>query len=197
MCNIALAVTTDDLTIAFAKILHKYPFQTSPLLNFEIHLSDESHLNGQQGTLALPTENAGVTSLHAHGDAGIVVKGRPVLISRSTQAIHKSRIERLNNIPWRDPIQLRGEQERLLRKDQSFQLLRYSFGRFLRDGSFSSRLSPRGTASVIYDQERRQLRFTFMPQLNTYDDPFGDDIDWELMGTQPSPRLIRFRISQH
>jgi RNA-dependent RNA polymerase len=177
--NIALAVTVDDLTITFAKILHKPPFQTSPLLNFEIHLSDESHPNGQEGTLALPTEDAGVTFLCAHGGAGIVVKGRPVLISRSTRAIHGSRIERLNNTPWCDPIQLREKQERLLRGDRSFQLLRYSFGRFLRDGSFSSRVSPPGTASVIYNRERRELRFMFNPQINTYDDPFGNDIDWE------------------
>jgi RNA-dependent RNA polymerase len=171
--NIALAVTTDDLTIAFAEILHKSPFQTSPLLNFEIHLSDESHPNGQQGTLALPTEDAGVTFLRAHGGAGIVVKGRPILISRSTQAIHKSRIERLKNIPWRDPIQLRQEQERLLRRKQSFQLLRYSFGSFLRDGSFSSQVSPPGTARVICDAENRQVRFTFEPQQTTHNDPFG------------------------
>lgn len=179
LCNIALAVTTDDLTIAFAKILHNPPFQASPLLNFEIHLSDESHLNGQQGILTLPTEDVGVTFLRAHGGVGIVVKGRPILISKSTRAIHKSRIERLNNTPWRDPIQLREEQERLLSIHQSFQLLRYSFGRFLRDGSFSSQVSPRGTASIVCDQERRQLRFMFMPQLNTSNDPFGNDIDWE------------------
>ncbi|KAG1856675.1 RdRP-domain-containing protein [Suillus subalutaceus] len=175
--NIALAVTTDDLTNAFAKILHKPPFQTGPLLNFEIHLSDESHPNGQQGTLTLPTEDAGVTFLRAHGGAGIVVKGRPVLISRSTQAIHEFRIERLNNVPWRDPIQLREEQERLLRRNQSFQLLRYSFGRFCRDGSFSSQVSPPGTAHVICDTEPRQIRFTFEPRQksqNTNDNLFGE-----------------------
>ncbi|KAG2348348.1 RdRP-domain-containing protein [Suillus weaverae] len=176
--NIPLAVTTDDLTIAFAKILHKPPFQTSPLLNFEIHLSDELHPNGQQGTLALPTEGAGVTFLRAHGGAGIVVKGRPILISRSTQAIHESRIERLNNVPWRDPIQLREERERLLRRNQSFQLLRYSFGRFLRDGSFSSQVSPPGTARVICDLELRQVRFTFERRQNTYKDPLGIGLDF-------------------
>ncbi|KIK37017.1 hypothetical protein CY34DRAFT_26176 [Suillus luteus UH-Slu-Lm8-n1] len=172
--NIALAVTTDDLTIAFAEILHKPPFQTSPLLNFEIHLSDESHPNGQQGTLALPAEDAGVTFLRAHGGAGIVVKGRPILISRSTQAIHESRIERLNNAPWRDPIQLRQQQERHLRKkrNQSFQLLRYSFGSFLRDGSFSSQVSPPGTACVICDTENRQVRFTVEPQRTTHNQTF-------------------------
>ncbi|KAG2157651.1 RdRP-domain-containing protein [Suillus bovinus] len=170
--NISLAVTTDDLTIAFAEILHKPPFHTSPLLNFEIHLSDESYPNGQQGTLALPTEDAGVTLLRAHGGGGIVVKGRPILISRSTQAIHKSRIERLNNVPWRDPIQL-------LRRNQSFQLLRYSFGRFLRDESFSSQVSPPGTARVICDLEHRQVRFTFQPQQNTnvHNDPLGINLD--------------------
>ncbi|KAG1720815.1 RdRP-domain-containing protein [Suillus occidentalis] len=139
LCNIALAVTTDDLTIAFAEILHKPPFQTSPLLNFEIHLSDESHPNGQQGTLALPTEDAGVTFLRAHG--------RPILISRSTQAIHESRIERLNNAPWR----ISGERETSL---SSFCC---SFGCFLRDGSFSS--------------QNRQVRFTVEPQRTTHKDP--------------------------
>ncbi|KAG2139006.1 RdRP-domain-containing protein [Suillus clintonianus] len=182
--NIALAVTTDDLTIAFAEILHKPPFQTNPLLNFEIHLSDESQPNGQQGTLALPTEDAGVTLLRAHGDAGIVIKGRPILLSRSTQVIHEARIQRLNNVPWCDPIQLRKEQERLFRRHGSFQLLRYSFGRFLRDGSFSSRVSPPGTASIICDLERRQLRFTFRPQLNQYDD--DDYIDWEEIAGYPT-----------
>lgn len=171
--NIALAVTTDDLTIAFAEILHKPPFQTNPLLNFEVHLSDESHPNGQQGTLALPTEDAGVTFMRAHGGAGIVVKGRPILISRGTQAIHESRIERLKNAPWRDPIQLRQQQERHLRRrrNQSFQLLRYSFGCFLRDGSFSSQVSPPGTACVICDTENRQVRFTFEPQQTTRNSP--------------------------
>ncbi|KAG1819741.1 RdRP-domain-containing protein [Suillus subaureus] len=172
--NIALAVTTDDLTIEFAKILHKPPFQTSSLMNFEIHLSDESHPDGQQGTLTLPTKDAGATLLRAHGGARIVVKGRPVLISKSTQAIHESRIERLNSVPWRDPIQLREEQERLLRRNQSFQLLRYSFGRFLRDGSFASRVSPLGTAKVICDPEPRQIRFTFEPRQNTSNDLFVD-----------------------
>ncbi|KAG0706502.1 RdRP-domain-containing protein [Suillus ampliporus] len=176
MRNIALAVTADDLTIEFAKILHKPPFPTSPLLNFEIHISDESNPNGQQGTLALPTEDAGATLLRAHGDAGIVVKGRPILLSRSTQAIHATRIQRLSDIPWCDPIQLRMEQERLLRRNKSFELLRYSFGRFLRDGSFSSQVSPHGTARVSCDLERRQVFFTFHPQLNTHDD---DTYDWE------------------
>ncbi|KAG1835528.1 RdRP-domain-containing protein [Suillus variegatus] len=174
--NIPLAVTTEDLTIAFANILHKPPFQTSPLLNFEIHFSDESHPNGQQGTLTLPTEDAGVTFLRAHGVTGIVVKGRPILISRSTQAIHESRIERLNTVPWRDPMQLREEQERLLRRNKSFQLLRYSFGRFLQDGSFSSQVSLPGTANVNCDLEHRQVRFTFEPQQNTYNNPSGIDL---------------------
>lgn len=125
--------------------------------------------------------------MRAHGGAGIVVKGRPILISRSTQAIHESRIERLKNSPWRDPMQLREEQERLLKRGhRSFPLLRYSFGRFLRDGSFSSRVSPPGAAGVNLDQERRQLCFTFEPQINTCDDFSDGGIDWEEILGYPS-----------
>lgn len=70
----------------------------------------------------------------------------------------------------------------------SFDLLRYSFGRFLRDGSFSSRVSTPGTAKVSCDLERREVRLTFHPQLPTSDeddDPFGFSIDWEeILGYQ-------------
>src|SRR6267154_4604201 len=103
MRNIAFAVNQDDLTIAFAKILHKPPFPSSPLLNFEIQIFWKSHPNGKRGILALPTEDAGKTLLRAYGDAGIVVKGRQILLSSSTQAIHKARINRLNTVPWCDP----------------------------------------------------------------------------------------------
>ncbi|KAG1748832.1 RdRP-domain-containing protein [Suillus paluster] len=182
MRNIPLAVTTDDLTIEFAKIIHNPPFPTNPVLNFEIHISDGSRPNGQQGTLTLPTEDAGIALLRAHGGAGIVVKGRPILLSRSTRAIHEARIKKLNDVPWCDPIQLREKHERLLYRNKSFRLARYSFGRFLRDGSFSSHVSPAGVANVFCDLERRQVRFTFHPQLNTNDDD-DDFIDWqEIMG---------------
>ncbi|KAG1736860.1 RdRP-domain-containing protein [Suillus paluster] len=182
MRNIPLAVTTDDLTIEFAKIIHNPPFPTNPLLNFEIYISDGSHPNGQQGTLTLPMEDAGVALLRVHGGAGIVVKGRPILLSRSTQAIHEVRIKRLNDVPWCNPIQLREKLERLLYRNKSLHLPHYSFGRFLRDGSFSSQVSPAGLAYVFCDLERRQVCFTFKPQLNTYEH-LDDYVDWaEVMG---------------
>lgn len=76
-----------------------------------------------------------------------------------------------------------------------FDLLRYSFGRFLRDGSFSSRVSPPGIAKVSCDLERRQIRLTFNPQSPTAEyteDPFGiedsfcDSIDWEELLEYPT-----------
>ncbi|KAJ8589866.1 RdRP-domain-containing protein [Rhizopogon salebrosus TDB-379] len=42
---------------------------------------------------------------------------------------------------------------------KSFNLLRYSFGRFLRDGSFSSQLSAPGSARISCDLERRLVHF--------------------------------------
>ncbi|KAG0706495.1 RdRP-domain-containing protein [Suillus ampliporus] len=126
-----MEISMRNIALAFANILHKPPFPTN-----------ESHPNGQQGTLALPTEDAG---------SGIV-------------AIHEARIKRLND--------LREKHEWLLYRNKSFHLPRYSFGRFLRDGSFSSQFSPAGLAHV---------HFTFKPRLNTYEN--DDYIDWEeIMG---------------
>jgi RNA-dependent RNA polymerase len=179
--NIALAVTTDDLTIEFAKILHNPPFPSCPLLNFEIRiLSDESRSNGRRGILTLPTEDVGIILLRAYGGVGIVVGGRQILLRRSTQAINMAQVKRLNDVPWRDPIQLRGEREMLLGANKPFDLLSYSFGRFLRDGSFASQLSLPGTANVFCDLERRQVRFTFWPQEPVDEDELGLD---ELMGS--------------
>ena len=162
MRNIAFAVTPDDLTIEFAKILHKPPFSTSTLLNFEVHIFRNHHPKGKQGILALPTEDAGNTLLRAYGDAGIAVKGRKILLSKSTREIHVARINRINTNPWRDPVKLRKEKEKLLEQSRPFQLLRYSFGRFRSDGHFSAEVSLPGVARVSCDLDRRQVRFTLM-----------------------------------
>lgn len=38
----------------------------------------------------------------------------------------------------------------------------------------------------------------FNPQINTYDDLFGNDIDWEeILGYPTVTAAIRLRISQH
>lgn len=171
MRNIAFAVTEEDLTLEFAKILHKPPFPSIPLLNFEPHIFYKSHPNGKRGILALPTVDSGITLLRAYGDTGIIVKGRQILLSRSTQSINNARIMRLNTVPWVDPVKLREEKERLLQQSRPFQLLRYSFGRFNRDGSFSSEFSLPGDANVACDMERRQVRFTVTPH-NDSDDLF-------------------------
>ncbi|KAG0699740.1 RdRP-domain-containing protein [Suillus ampliporus] len=146
--NIAFAVTQEDLTIEFAKTLHKPPFPSSPLLNFEVHIFYKKHPNGKRGILALPTVDSGNTLLRAYGDAGIVVKGRQILLSKSTQPINKARVERLNTVPWNDPASPTIE---------AFSASsRYSFGRFLRDGSFSSEFTLPGISDVSCDLERRQ-----------------------------------------
>ncbi|KAG1828633.1 RdRP-domain-containing protein [Suillus variegatus] len=170
--NIAFAVTQEDLTLEFAKILHKPPFPTSPPLNFEFQLFYKSHPNGKRGILALPTEDSGITLLRAYGDVGIAVKGRQILLSKSTQSINNARIMRLNTVPWVDPVKLREEKERLLQQSRPFPLLCYSFGRFDRDGSFSSEFALPGVANVSCDLERRQVRFTVTP----HDD--SDDLFW-------------------
>ncbi|KAG1810038.1 RdRP-domain-containing protein [Suillus plorans] len=170
--NIAFAVTQEDLTLEFAKILHKPPFPTSPPLNFECQLFYKSHPNGKRGILALPTEDSGITLLRAYGDVGIAVKGRQILLSKSTQSINNARIMRLNTVPWVDPVKLREEKERLLQQSRPFPLLCYSFGRFNRDGSFSSEFALPGVANVSCDLERRQVRFTVTP----HDD--SDDLFW-------------------
>ncbi|KAG1908506.1 RdRP-domain-containing protein [Suillus fuscotomentosus] len=170
--NIAFAVTQEDLTLEFAKILHKPPFSTSPPLNFEFQLFYKSHPNGKRGILALPTEDSGITLLRAYGDVGIAVKGRQILLSKSTQSINNARIMRLNTVPWVDPVKLREEKERLLQQSRPFPLLCYSFGRFNRDSSFSSEFALPGLANVSCDLERRQVRFTVTP----HDD--SDDLFW-------------------
>ncbi|KAG2109648.1 RdRP-domain-containing protein [Suillus discolor] len=170
--NIAFAVTQEDLTLEFAKILHKPPFPTSLPLNFDIQLFYKSHPNGKRGILALPTEDSGITLLRAYGDVGIAVKGRQILLSKSTQSINNARIMRLNTVPWVDPVKLREEKERLLQQSRPFPLLSYSFGRFNRDGSFSSEFALPGVANVSCDLERRQVRFTVTP----HDD--NDDLFW-------------------
>ncbi|KAG1757987.1 RdRP-domain-containing protein [Suillus lakei] len=169
--NIAFAVTQEDLTLEFAKILHKPPFPLDPLLNFEIQIFYKAHPNGKRGILALPTVDSGNSLLRAYGDTGIVVKGRQILLSKSTQSINKARIQRLNTIPWVDPVKLREEKERLLQQSRPFQLLRYSFGRFNRDDSFSSEFNLPGIADVSCDLERRQVRFTVRPD-DESDNPY-------------------------
>ncbi|OAX30942.1 hypothetical protein K503DRAFT_806537, partial [Rhizopogon vinicolor AM-OR11-026] len=158
--NIAFAVTPEDLTIEFAKILHKPPFPTNTLLNFEVQIFYKQHPNGKRGVLALPTVDAGLTLLRAYGDTGIAVKGRIIFLNKSTQAINMARINRLNTVPWSDPVKLREEKERLLEQSRPFQLLRYSFGRFSGDGHFSSEVCLPGVALVSCDLDRRQVHFT-------------------------------------
>ncbi|KAG2160156.1 RdRP-domain-containing protein [Suillus bovinus] len=170
MRNIAFAVTQEDLTLEFAKILHKPPFPTDSPLNFEVQLFYKTHPNGKRGILALPTTDSGISLLRAYGDAGIVVKGRQILLNKSTQSINNARIMRLNTVPWVDPVKLREEKERLLQQSRPFPLLRYSFGRFNRDNSFSSEFSLPGVPNVSCDLERRQVRFTVTP----HEDDSGD-----------------------
>src|SRR6267154_2849047 len=119
--NIAFAITPDDLTIEFAKILHKPPFPSSPLLNFEIDVLNGSHSNGRRGILALPTEDAGNTLLRIYGGTGIVVNGRQLLLGKKTPVIHRARVKRLNDVPWCDPVKLREEKERLLERNKHFE----------------------------------------------------------------------------
>lgn len=179
MRNIAFAVTEEDLKVEFAKILHKPPFPSVPLLNFEFQIFYKTHPNGRRGILALPTVESGITLLRAYGDTGIVVKGRQILINKSTQSINNARIMRLNSNPWVDPVKLREEKERLLQQSRPFQLLRYSFGRFNRDGSFSSEFSLPGDANVACDLERRQVRFTVTPHDDS-GDPFWNSMQMSI-----------------
>jgi hypothetical protein len=59
----------------------------------------------------------------------------------------------------------------------SFVLLRYSFGRFLCDGSFSSQLSAPGSARISCDLERRLVHFVLDPSLS-YTEP---SLDYEII----------------
>jgi RNA-dependent RNA polymerase len=82
MCNIAFTVTREELTIEFAKILHKPPFSTSTLLNFEVHIFHKQHPKGKQGILTLPTYDAGRSLLRDY-NARITVKGRTIFLCKS------------------------------------------------------------------------------------------------------------------
>ena len=160
MRNIAFAVNEDDLIKEFAKILHNPPFSSGTLLNFEVDIFRKQSSKGKQGILALPTEDAGRKFLRAYG-GGISVKRRNILFTQSNRGpMEPARINRLNTVPWRDPIALREERERLAGQSKPFQLLRYSFGRFGRDGSFSSEVSLPGVAQVSCNLDRRQVHFT-------------------------------------
>ncbi|KAL6303669.1 RdRP-domain-containing protein [Sparassis latifolia] len=165
MRDIAFATSQQDLKVEFSKVLHNPPFPSQPPLNFEVDIFKRNpNWRGKCGILALPTEEAGKIFLRTYGSAGIIVNHRRIYFKVSTKEINRARIQMLNSNPWRDPLQLQQEKDRRIQESKPFPLVRYAFGRFLPDGSFSAEIFLPGTASIsCQGVDRRQVRFEFRP----------------------------------
>lgn len=175
MRGVALAATEDDVKIELAKILHKPPFPLEPLLNFDVTLFKKYDTRGKVGILTLPTATAGRIFLRSYGTTGVRIKGPTVSFGPSNRPLNEEKIAILNSRPWRDPQQLRLEQELRIHEGRPYDLKSYAFGRFLDDGSFSSEFVAEGSADIACDLERRQVRFTLRKQSqgsNSGDDDF-------------------------
>ncbi|KAI6045194.1 RdRP-domain-containing protein [Pisolithus marmoratus] len=141
MSRVALAAKPDDIKIELAKILHKPPVPRQP-----------SELR------------SGEIFLRLHGVSGVTVKGGRILFKHSTKPITPEQIAQLNSTPWKDPLELRKERERMMQKGRPYRLSQFAFGRFLADGKFAAERSAEGDAEVACDLERRQVRLTLRKQ---------------------------------
>jgi len=180
MRHVALAANVDDLKIAFADVLHKPPFPLNPPLNFDLYFFAKYNPRlGKVGILNLPTAEAGAIFLNAYGASGVVVKGRPIYFKPSIKPINQAKVAQLNSTPWKDPLELQRERERLISEGRPHVLTQFAFGRFLADGKFISECTAEGDAEVACEMERREVRLTLRKQ-QRHSHP-GDDMISMLM----------------
>jgi len=164
MSGVPYVATEDYVKVELAKLLHKAPFPRDPPLNFEVNLFRKHTKRGKVGILTLPSEKAGRMFLHAYGNRdGVKMKGRKVEFSLNQRPLDEERVAILNSRPWRDPQQLRMEKEQHIREGKPYPLKSYAFGRFA-DRLFSSECVAEGSAAIVCDLERRQVRFTLRQQ---------------------------------
>ncbi|KAH7930596.1 RdRP-domain-containing protein [Leucogyrophana mollusca] len=159
MNNIAYPASELDITVALASILHKPPFPVDPL-NFQVQLFTRNGKSRGIGKLTLPTREAGDAFLRSYGYSGISVKGRVIRFSLSNRPVDESIVRILNTTRWQDPLILERKKKRLAEESQPIELLSYAFGRFRRDGSFSSEVQVQGNAQIACDLDTRQVRFS-------------------------------------
>ncbi|KAJ7456436.1 RdRP-domain-containing protein [Mycena latifolia] len=189
MRNIAFSVNEVELKAALAQKLHRPPFSTDTPINFHVNLfraarSSRGTTHGGKGILTVPTTEIGENFLTIYG-SGLVVGNRPVLFSPSTRAVNQGLVEMVRTTPWRDPETLREEKERRARLSGAIKLLRFSFGRFCRDGVFSAEASYPG--KVACNVESRRIEITHnehddaKPALDSNDSdesPPSDPTEW-------------------
>ena len=179
MTHVAMAANVDDLKIAFANILHKPPFLLDPPLNFDVFLFGRyDPRRGKSGILNLPTAEAGAIFLNAYGSSGVIVKGRPIHFQPSKNPVSGARVAQLISTPWKDPLELQRERERLISEGRPHALTQFAFGRFLADGKFISECTAEGDAEVACDMERREVRLTVRKQ-RRHSRSEGEDIPSE------------------
>jgi hypothetical protein len=161
MRNIAFSASDTDIRLALALKLHSPPFPLDPPTNFDIDLF-KSKQGKPIGLLTLPTNELGNIFLRTYGQTGISVQYRTIYFSLSNKQ-RDGHIEKVRASAWEDPRILQEQKKRMAEISEPISLLRFSFGCFCRDGSFSAEINTSGTSTVVCNTEPRQVRLEVTP----------------------------------
>ncbi|KAF9078332.1 RNA dependent RNA polymerase-domain-containing protein [Rhodocollybia butyracea] len=149
--NIPLNIVKEDLLIQFHHIIHRPPFSTDPLLNFDVFLPRVQR--NSQGT---PNKRWAILTLPSINDGYLFLTGRLLNAKKSrNQKPRETTLARIRGEPWQDPEAIKQERKREAEASVSTVALNMSFGRVRRDGTFTIEYSFMG--KIHCDLSKRRL----------------------------------------
>ncbi|KAJ3850837.1 RdRP-domain-containing protein [Lentinula lateritia] len=155
--NIPAFVDKEALLIEFHRIIHRAPFVTDPVLNFDLFLLKPRN-NKASGILTLPTQSDGHLFLAVYPSSPIRIAGTTIICQRGRKPPRETTLNRIRGQAWQDPKLIIQEKEREKEASVSTPKLSMSFGRLRRDGTFTIEHSFPG--KIHCDLVRRRLVVT-------------------------------------
>ncbi|KAJ3890515.1 RdRP-domain-containing protein [Lentinula edodes] len=157
--NIPAFLDKETLLIEFHRIIHRAPFVTDPVLNFDLFLLKPRN-NKASGILTLPTQSDGHLFLTVYPSSPIRIAGTTIVCQPGRKAPRETTLNRIRGQAWQDPKLIVQEKEREKEASVSTPKLSMSFGRLRRDGTFTIEHSFAG--KIHCDLVRRRLVVTLV-----------------------------------
>ncbi|KAJ3821510.1 RdRP-domain-containing protein [Lentinula raphanica] len=156
--NIPAFVDKEQLLTEFHRIIHRSPFRTDPLLNFDIFLFKIVKDGKRNAILTLPTAADGRLLLQIYPSTPIRLSQTVISCRPGNRPPRENTLARIRSQAWQDPETIRQEKEHERSVSQPTSILSMSFGRLRRDGTFTVEQSFNG--KIHCDPQQRRLVVT-------------------------------------
>ena len=178
MRSIGLSVTSDDLKVEIARVLHspEYAHHVGPArpLNLQVHLFPrKGRGRAGCGVFTVPTAAIGSQFLDEYGGtypARSIVIGTKIIFQRSNKQPRQHIVEEVYRMPYDDPrARVERERQRKVISSKTISLRTLQFGWECRDHVFSIEWEKEclDRCSLTFDDDRREFRIEYAGQTHT------------------------------